>query len=306
MSQVQLRDIDLNLLLVLERLLTEQSVQRAARRLGRTPSAVSHSLRRLRELLGDPLFVREGPRLVPTPRAQRLAEPLARVLGEIEVFLARDEAAVDPARLRRSFVLGAADYAQVVVLPALLEQLEREAPQVTLTVLQVGDDVDALVRERRLDLALGAGFRELPGLMSQRYFEDRLVVARRRIARARAPTLSSYLEARHVLVTPRGLPGGLVDDELARRALARHVVLRTPTFAAAAVLVAGSDLWVTMPERAAQALAARLPLSIHELPLSVPPVRFGMIFSEVYRLDPEHVWLRQLVATAARGGRGVR
>ena len=83
-------------------------------------------------------------------------------------------------------------------------------------------------------------------------------------------------------------------------------MLRTPTFAAAAVLVAGSDLWVTMPERAAQALAARLPLSIHELPLSVPPVRFGMIFSEVYRLDPEHVWLRQLVAAAARGGRGAR
>lgn len=301
MSQVQLRDLDLNLLLVLERLLAEQSVQRAARRLGRTPSAVSHSLRRLRELVGDPLFVREGPRLVPTPRAQRLAEPLARVLGEIEVFLTRDEASVDPATLQRRFVVGAADYAQVVVLPALLSRLAHEAPRVTLTVLQVGDDVDALVRERQLDLALGAGFRELPGLLSQRYFDDRLVVVTRRRPRPRAPTLAQYLEARHVLVTPRGLPGGLVDDELGRRGLSRHVVLRTPTFAAAAFLVAGSELLVTMPERAATALAGQLPLSVHELPLALPPVRFGVVFSEVYRLDPEHVWLRQLVASVARG-----
>jgi DNA-binding transcriptional LysR family regulator len=290
MSAVQLHQLDLNLLLVLDVLLAEVSVQKAARRLGRTPSAVSHSLRHLRELLGDPLLVREGLQLVLTPRAQRLAEPLARVLGEVEVLLAHDRP-VEAARMARTFTLGASDYAQLVALPPLLARLAEVAPDVTVAVAVAGDDVEALVRERRLDLAIGARFREAPGLMLQRYFDDPLVVVTR--CTETPMTEARYLAARHVLVTPRGLPGGLVDDELARRGLHRRVVLRTPTFATAGLIVADSDLIVTMPEGAAERLEAQLALSIHPLPFALPPVRFGAIFSEVYRLDPEHVWLRQ-------------
>jgi DNA-binding transcriptional LysR family regulator len=299
MNPVHLRDLDLNLLRVLHRLLLERSARRAAEHLGLTPSAVSHALRRLREAFDDPLFVREGHRLVPTPRAERLGEPLERVLAEIEGLLAHD-APVDPARLSRRFVIGAADYGQMVVLPRLLARLKAEAPGVSLSVVQPGSAIDVDARERRIDLAVGASFQELAGLVLTRYFTDRLVVVTRR--RAVRPTLERYLAARHVLVSPRGQPGSIVDTALAARGLSRTVIFTSPTFATAALLVADGALITTMPERAAEALAARLPLALHPLPLETPAIAFGAIFSEVYRFDPVHTWFRGLVAEVARAG----
>jgi DNA-binding transcriptional LysR family regulator len=297
MNAVHLRDLDLNLLRVLHQLLVEQSAQRAAKRLGLTPSAVSHALRRLRDTFDDPLLVREGHRLVPTPRAERLGEPLQRVLAEIEGLLAHD-APVDPAKLSRTFVIGAADYGQLVLLPRLLERLAEVAPRVSLELVQPGSAIDAETRERRLDLAVGASFQELAGLVLTRYFTDALVVVTE--ARARAPTLKRYLEARHVLVSPRGQPGSIVDSALEARGLSRRVVLRMPNFSTAAVLVAGGELITTMPGGAARALARRLPLALHPVPLETPPIAFGAIFSEVYRFDPAHAWFRGLVAEVAR------
>jgi DNA-binding transcriptional LysR family regulator len=299
MNRVHLRDVDLNLLHVLQALLLERSAQRAAKRLRLTPSAVSHALRRLRETFGDPLFVREGHRLVPTPRAERLGEPLQRVLGEIAGLLA-DDAPVDPSTLTRTFVLGAADYGQLVVLPALLARLAEAAPGVTVEVRQPGAAIDAETRDRQLDLSVGASFEELSGLVLTRYFADALVVVAPR--RAAAPTLKRYLEARHVLVAPRGQPGSIVDRALAARGLARRVVLQVQSFSSAALLVAEADgLVTTMPAAAARALARQLPLGLHPVPVETPPIAFGAIFSEVYRFDPAHTWFRGLVAEVARG-----
>jgi DNA-binding transcriptional LysR family regulator len=298
MSRVHLRDVDLNLLRVLHALLLERSAQRAAKRLRLTPSAVSHALRRLRETWGDPLFVREGHRLVPTPRAERLGEPLQRVLGEIAGLLT-DDAPVDPSTLTRTFVLGAADYAQLVVLRPLLARLEAEAPGVGVEVRQPGAAIDAETRDRQLDLSVGASFEELSGLVLTRYFSDTLVVVTP--ARAPVPTLKRYLEARHVLVSPRGQPGSIVDRALAARGLSRRVVLRVQSFSSAALMVAESDALVTtMPAAAARALARRLPLALHPVPVETPHIAFGAIFSEVYRFDPAHTWFRGLVAEVAR------
>lgn len=300
MNSVQLRSLDLNLLVVLHQLLRSESATKAAERLGLTPSAVSHALRRLRDELGDPLFVREGHKLVPTARASALADPLQRVLGEIERLLAGD-APLEPATLARTFTIGATDYAQLVLLPRLLGRLAEEAPKVELQILSPGNAVDALVRERHLDLALGTFFSPLPGLYSSHLFEERFVVLARRghpLLR-RGLNLERYAAADHVLVAPRATPGSVVDRALATQQLERRVVVRTPHFAVAAHLVAESDALATVPERAAAVLAPPFDLVVREPPLEVPGFRFGVLYGELDRYDPAHTWFRGLLAEVA-------
>lgn len=292
MKEIQLAQVDLNLLVVLRELLATGSVKEAAVRVGRTASAVSHALRRLRETFGEPLFVRDGQRLVPTAFARGLAEPLERVLGEVSLLLER-RANFNPRELVRTFSVGTTDYAQLVVLPRLLERLGHEAPGVTVTCVTPGNTVDALVRERSLDVALGSNFQPLPGLVVQKLYDERLVAVARR---GTGPLdLETYLERKHVLVTPRGMPGSLVDTELERRGLRRQVVLRTPHFLVALHLVATSDLVTTVPARVVEVTAAQLPLEQHPLPVDLEPLLVGLLYSEVYRYAPAQIWFRGLV-----------
>jgi DNA-binding transcriptional LysR family regulator len=303
MNETHLSQLDLNLLLVLEDLLRTASVTQTAKRLGRTQSAVSHALRRLRSVFGDPLFVRVGAVLTPTSRARELAEPLHELVNGAQRILGA-RGPFEPARLRRRFTVAASDFAEIVVLPKLLARLEREAPGVELNVVFVGSQVDRLVQSGEVDLALGAGFQPLAGLLQQTLFAERNVcLVRQGHPRVRGRLgLEAFTREAHAVIAPRGPTTDFVDEALARLGRQRRVVLRVPHFVTAPLLVASSELLLVAPERVARALAAIAPLRVLEPPLELPSFLFLQVYAEANRTDPAHVWLRGLIAEECANG----
>lgn len=302
MNVIHTSGIDLAHLRVLDVLLRTCSTVQAARELGLTQSAVSHALRRLREALGDPLFVRVGRKLAPTERVLALRVPLTEALAAVGRVFQSSEA-FTPGALKASFRVIAADYAELVVLPRLLAALASEAPGVDLVTTVVGDAVEDTIQRGEADLALGAFFAERGGLLLRPLFRDPFAVA---IAAEHAPgrlTLERYLAARHVLVAPRALPGGVVDNRLASMGRTRRVVLRTPCFQTALAIAARTDLIVTAPRSLIAESAKHAPLVMFTPPLELPEVRFGALFSASRQDDVAHKWLRERVAALFGGSR---
>jgi DNA-binding transcriptional LysR family regulator len=298
MNRVHLRDVDLNLLVVLEDLLVTRSTTATARRLGRTQSAVSHALARLRRTLGDPLFVRAGPVLEPTAMAEALRPQLARALGEVAAVFRGGEA-FDPATHVATVRIVAADFAEIVLLPRVLARLEREAPGIDLHVGFAGDDTERVVREGAADLALGAGMANDGGLLREELYTDRFLgIARRGSAFAKRPALATYAKAAHVLVSPRGRPGSFVDDALSKLGYQRRIHFTTPHFATAAHVVAESDAVCTMPARLARVFAERLPLSTFEVPFALPTVAVASVFRAARAREPLLGWFRRVLQEA--------
>lgn len=296
MERRDLRELDLNLLVVLELLLRHRSTVLAARELGRTQSAVSHALRRLRDHLGDPLLVRVGNQLQPTPRAEALQAPLAQALDALGAVL--DPHELRPETLRTTVRIMLADYMEAIALPPLLALLADEAPGVDVTCLYPGDALEPLLQSGEADFALGAQFRERAGLLLRPLYEDRMVCVLRTGHPVRRMTMKRFLEARHVLVTPRGNPGGIVDDRLAEEGLERRVALRTPSFHTALRVVANSDMVTTLPERFARGAVESHGLRVLSAPVELAALRIGMLFSASRRDDPALRWIRDAVIRA--------
>ncbi|AUX24590.1 LysR family transcriptional regulator [Sorangium cellulosum] len=299
--RARLASVDLNLLVVLDELLRSQSTVVAARRLGRAQSSVSHALGRLREVFGDPLFVRAGAALRPTSFAEELAAPLRARLDSLEQLL-EQATGVEPSRLERTFTISAPDWAEIVIVPPLMARLRREAPGVDVVLRSFRMDVDRAVQAGEIDVALGVRFQPLSGLVAQRLLEEPFAcIARRDHPRiGESVTLDAYAAAGHVLVAPYELPGSPLDDELARLGHRRRVVLRMPHFSAALFVVAQTDLIATLPRSFVRATAPLLRLRVFEPPLAVPPFSFSCLFSATRQKDPAHVWLRRCIAESCR------
>jgi len=297
-----LAQVDLNLLVVLDELLRSRSTTIAAKRLGRTQSAVSHSLARLRATFDDPLLLRAGSVLEPTSSAERMQAPLREVLLRAAALVAGSSGEFEPARIERTFVLACADYTEVIILPRLLPVLRRQAPGVDVVTRFLGDDFDRAVQAREVDLGYGTRFRALSGIVVQPVSNENLVVLlrRRHPALRRRLAKHTYAALDHVLVAPRGLPGSAVDTALEALGLSRRVVLRMPHFTAAAVVVSKTDLVVTLPEGLAREVAPGLGLVAVPLPFAVPGFTFSIGYSESFEDDAAHRWFRERVVEAAR------
>src|SRR5262245_41258297 len=263
MRDGELGDFDLNLLVALDALLSEASVTRAARRLGLTQSAMSHTLRRLRDLLGDPLLVRTPEGMSPTPRARQLGAPLRQALQDIKQAIARPR--FDPGSARITFTLCIPDLVQISLLPSLIRRLSQEAPGVDLVVRPLGKSASRRLRAGEFDLVISPLRESKTGFYQQRLFSERFVC----LARADHPevgealSLERFIRLPHLLVSPLGASAaGLVDRALEEKNLARRVVLRIPSFLAAPLIVAHSDLVLTLPERVARTFSSALPLRI--------------------------------------------
>ncbi len=289
-----LHHVDLNLWVVLGALLETHSVSESARRLGRTQSAVSHSLATLRGVFGDPLFVRVGAGLEPTSRARALEPLVTAALAQLQASLA-PAAAFDPKQLRRTFRLFLSDYAQVVLLAPLLQRLEVVAPHVVLDVTFRADAMDEVlreVREGRSDLCVGPPV-DTSGVVTQTLFTDENVcVVRRGHPFARRPTLRAWAGLRHVVASPRGGLRDFVDDALAQHGLERKVVARVPHFTAALALAARTDAVTLVPSKLANLWAKSADVSVVRPPLSLPTFTMAWFVSEVARTDPASMWLR--------------
>lgn len=300
-----LGEMNLNLLVSLAALLEEANVTRAAARLGVTQSAMSHSLRELRGLLGDQLLVR-GPRgMLLTPRAEALRGPLRRGLGELERVVA-GKVGWSPATASRVFRVAAGDYVSVRIVPPLLERLGREAPGVDLDVraaeLPRGA---ALLESGELDVLVALDSGDAPGLRRRALLGDRFAcLVRAGHPKLRGPLdLDLYCQLPHVLISPRGDSGSFVDSALERLGRRRRVALRVPYFLVAPLVVARSDMILTAPAHLARELAAHYPLQILPAPLELPGFVLHLIWHERFDDDPAHRWLRDtMVAVGQAAG----
>ncbi len=245
-----LRRIDLNLLVILDALLGEQHVTRAAERLHLSQPAVSHALARLRDLLGDPLLVRAGSGLVPTARALELVAPLAEALAQVQSLLAPNT--FDPASARRTFRLAMSDYGAAIILPGLIRTLRAEAPGIDLQISHASREgmVEGLLNGD-IDLAAGV-LPELPGeLCSTPLFEERYVclLDRQSLPAEGVLDLPTYLSRPHVLLEMRGSGTPEIERTLTALRERRRVAISLPHWSVAPQFISGTDLILTVASR---------------------------------------------------------
>ncbi|KIH82581.1 LysR family transcriptional regulator [Pseudomonas batumici] len=283
---------DLNLLVTLDVLLAEGSVARAARRLHLSPSAMSRALARLRETTGDPLLVRAGRGLVPTPRALELRERVARLVQDAETVL-RPAGHLDLKQLVRTFTLRTRDGFVENFGPALLARIAEEAPGVRLRFLQKPDKDSAPLRDGSVDLETGVvGSSQGPELLTQALFRDRFIgVVRREHPLSQGEiTPARYAAGQHIGVARRELDKGAVDEALERLGLSREVATFVAGFSTALSLARSTDLIATVPERHTGNLRTRM--HSFELPFLLPTFTVAMLWHPRLDADPAHRWLR--------------
>lgn len=286
---------DLNLLVTMDVLLAEGSVAGAARRLRLSPSAMSRALARLRETVGDPLLVRAGRGLVPTPRALELRERIGALVDEAEGML-RPVARLDPAKLERTFTLRTAEGFVENFGPAIIERVGREAPGVRLRFVQKPDKESRPLREGAVDMETGVVDEATgPELRVQALFRDRMVGV------VRAPhalgggdvTLESYLAAAHVSVSRQGTEQWPIDEALAGLGKKRRIASIVAGFSIALALVRETDLVASVPERHTGTL--RGGLHTFALPFATPEFTVSLLWHPRMDADPGHRWLRECV-----------
>lgn len=298
MNEIDGSKIDLNLLLVLQALFQEGSVTRAARRLGVGQPAASHSLTRLRALFGDPLFVRVGRQITPTPRAEALREPLARLLAEVNQ-LVHKEPAFEPARTTRAFSLVCPDLL-APVLRRLSAQLSAQAPHARLEVVLPRPDDERALEEGRVDLALRPLPEEAAGLVRRGLGKVRFAVVARRnhpLARSRKLTSEQWAAYPHVQVRTGHGGKSIVGSELARTQFRRRIGLIVPTFLSALLVVAETDLLFTAPRELVRPLLDRFALTLLALPIALADVPVAAVWHERFHADPAQRFFRELVFT---------
>jgi DNA-binding transcriptional LysR family regulator len=287
---------DLNLLHTLHAVLTEGSVAGAARRLRLSPSAMSRALARVREATGDPLLVRAGRGLVPTPRALEMRERVGRLVEDAEAVLRPAEKA-DLAHLVRTFTLRTSDGFVENFGPALITRVGTEAPRVTLRFVPKANKDSALLRDGSVDLETGVvGAATGPEVHVQDLFRDRFVG----VVRAGHPldgrrvTPARYAAGAHVVVSRHHEPDkGPIEDALRAAGLERRVVTVVGGFSTALALAAASDLIATVPERHTGNLRAGL--HSFALPFPAPGITVSMLWHPRLHADPAHRWLRACV-----------
>jgi DNA-binding transcriptional LysR family regulator len=292
---VSLSALDLNLLVVLDVLLAEQSVSRAAKRLNATQPAVSRALARLRTWFKDPLLTRTRHGMVPTATALALAGDVRETIERIERLLDRRDV-FDPATSQRTFHLTMSEYSQLAVCPATMARMLVRAPHVAVEVLPWSLAFPEGLESGALDLAVSPPITSVVGgLRAAPLLTDDLVVVVRKghpVTEGQL-TLARYAGLTHVLSAPNGRAGSVLDDLLEAAGHRRRVVLRVPSAVAAPAVVAQSDCCATVPARLAAALAEGWGLAVLPLPIDAPAIGLDLVWHERAHDDPGNVWLRR-------------
>jgi DNA-binding transcriptional LysR family regulator len=292
---------DFNLLLTLDAVLSEGSVARAARRLRLSPSAMSRALARLRETTGDPLLVRAGRGLVPTPRALELREQVGQLVQDIQSVL-RPVEMLDLSRLTRIFTIRASDGFVESFGPELIERVGKEAPGVQLRFVSKQDKDSTVLRDGSIDLDTGViGPETQLEIRTQALFRDRFVgvVRRGHPLSDGEVTAARYAAGRHVFSSRRGLATGRIDETLAVMGLERRIVTIVGGFAAALTFARATDLIATVPERYTHNL--RDGMFSFPLPLAMPEFTISLMWHPRLDADLAHKWLRRSVRDVCAG-----
>jgi len=302
------RNLDLHLIRILYLLLVEKNVSRVALKLNQPQPSISASLRKLRELTGDPLLVRGARGMVPTQHGESLLKPAKRILDETESLFVR-KAPFKPEQATRTFHIAAPDYLDARFLPNVVALLRRGSPNSRVVIHALGPGLDYLrmLSDGDMDLVI-ANWDEPPAhLHISKLFEDPIICTMRAdspYARRTAPdamTLEDYLDLPHVAPTQM-LPGyhGVIDAHLERQGLQRRVAVESPYFGVIPYMLTQSDLVLTTGRQFIRAYEKTLPLKSFTVPVKFPPMRFYQLWHQRVHQSTEHKWLRDQVSSAAR------
>jgi DNA-binding transcriptional LysR family regulator len=299
---MNLRALDLNLLVVFDAVMEERSVTKAAARLHMAQPALSHALGRLRQALGDELFIRTPEGMAPTPKAESLGDGVRAALNDLRMALDSAEP-FSPATAERHFTIAVNNHAALVLAAPLAAEVAAEAPGVLLDFRPSGtlDLADGLDRGE-LDLAIGETAAPAGRFADLRLLDDRFAVLMRREHAAAAPgalTTETLAALPHLVITSTREVVAFVDEVLAREGLSRRVGLHAPLLATPAALLQ-SDMIAVMSERAAREFARVAPLAVIPLPFPSPPLTTAMLWHRQLTAAPSHRWLRTLVLRVAR------
>ncbi|MBR1120351.1 LysR family transcriptional regulator [Bradyrhizobium lablabi] len=297
---MNLNSLDLNLLVALDALLKEASVSRAAMRIGLSQPAASHALQRLRDLLRDPLLVRNGARMELTPRAQALRGPLAQALDQVRGLFEPD--AFDAASSERHFRLMMPDLAVELLVPPLMEKVTKIAPNVTIDVVPWrGPAIFTAEFARTIDLVISIGD-AFKGFHRQRLYtdSDALAVRRGHPVGARLKKREAFLKARHVAVIIRGQSQDLIDMWLRSKGIERRIALVVPGYIEALHVAARTDLVAFVPRRLIGALSKQLSLATVDPPLDPGIDEQYMFYPTRAQMDPGSIWLRNIMLGIGR------
>lgn len=292
---MNLAAVDLNLLVALDALISEAHVGRAASKIGLSQPAASHALKRLRELLDDPLLVRVGAQMELTPRAAGLRESLTETLKQVQTLLVPDS--FEPERSSRRFSVMMQDHVAHIMVPELINRVGSEAPGVRLDILPWQNPASIEVeRFRSIDLLISCSINEWTGFQRKALFTDTEVTIVRKgyPSPARMKNLKTFLNARHVAVVGRGLTEDPVDSWLRQEGLTRQIVLRVPSYLQALQAVAQADLVAFVPKRLAESVATALSLVVLQPPIDPGEYQEYLCYPRRASQDPASIWLRML------------
>ncbi len=295
--------MDTHLLRILQILLTEQSVSRAAIKLGLSQPAISNSLRRLREITGDPVLVRSKTGMVATERGLELLAHANDALSAIE-RITQPPGAFDPAHSTREFHLGAPDYLDAMFLPNIAEILRREAPHAKFIVHPINADYDYAggLEDGGLDVVIGNWLEPPPQMHMARLFDDEVVcmVGSQNPIVRRDLSLKQYLELPHLAPFPYvSERQSFIDGYLAAQGLRRNIQMTIPYFGQVAGMLLRTDLIFTTGRQFAQHYARYLPITILPSPFPFPAMRFYLLWHRRCHGAAEVIWLRQCIVRVA-------
>lgn len=295
--------LDTYLLRILQILLTEQSVSRAAIKLGLSQPALSNSLRRLREITGDPILVRSKAGMVPTERGLDLLAHANDALSAID-RITQPPGKFEPASTTREFHLGAPDYLDAMFLPNIAEILRREAPRSKLIVHPINSDFDyvSALEHGSLDVVIGNWLEPPPQLYTSRLFDDQVVcmLGSQHPLASRGISLKHYLELPHLAPFPYvSERQSFIDGYLAEKGLHRNIQMTIPYFGQVAGMLLRTDLVFTTGRQFAQHYARYLPITILPCPIAFPPMRFYLLWHKRCHSSSEVIWLRKCIGKVA-------
>jgi DNA-binding transcriptional LysR family regulator len=296
-APMELKDIDLNLLIVFNQLMIERRVSRVAENLGVTQPAVSNALARLRKAMGDELFLRTSRGMEPTPFAAQLAEPVTYALGMMHSAL-NQRTSFDPLTSDRAFTIAMTDIGEIYFLPKLMDALARLAPKITVsTVRDASVNLRDEMESGNVDLAIGLLPQLKAGFFQRRLFMQAYVCMFRQGHRLdkRRITLKEFQDADHVVVVSPGTGHGKVDELLERSGVQRNVRLRVPHFVAVGHILHTTDMVATVPERYAMQSTGPFKLAYVAHPAKLADIPINLFWHAKFHKDPANQWLRTLI-----------
>ncbi|THB72217.1 MAG: LysR family transcriptional regulator [Gammaproteobacteria bacterium] len=294
---MNIRDIDLNLLAVFEAIYIEENISRAADKLGISQPAMSNALKRLRDTLGDPLFVRTSGSMLPTPRAEELSQPIRSALQLIQGSL-ESQPDFDYRSANQTFGIAMSDYSEAIILPLILQWLEKSAPNIKIKIYPIeGGNLSKALTNGKIDLAIGRiPFLE-EGFRAQRLFEEAFVC----LVRNSHPEIKDKITRAHfekfpfISITPRHSAKTYVEKCMNNEGINCRNIIQTPNTLSMPYMVAESNYIAICPVRIARMYADTLELNMLELPFECTSTTINQFWHERFHKHASHQWLRKTV-----------